>query len=151
MAKQTTLEHQLNELVASWSVLYTKLHNYHWYVNGPTFFTLHTKFEELYTEAALRLDELAERILSRGEKPVATLKEQLAISLVKEATGKEDATKMVATIVKDFTKVKDAAAKTMSAASEAGDDRTEDLLNSVIQSLEKHIWMLNAFLGEAAK
>ena len=151
MAKQPTLEQQLNELVASWSILYTKLHNYHWYVSGPTFFTLHAKFEELYTEAALHLDELAERILSRGEKPVATLKEHLAISLVKEATGKEDASKMVATIVKDFTKVKDAAAKTMDAASAAGDDRTEDLLNGLIQSLEKHIWMLNAFLGEPAK
>ena len=151
MAKQATLEEQLNELVATWSVLYTKLHNYHWYVSGPTFFTLHAKFEELYTEAALHLDELAERILSRGEKPVATLKEQLAISLVDEASGKEDATEMVAAIVQDFTKTKDAAAKTMDTASEAGDDRTEDLLNGLIQSLEKHIWMLNAFLGEPAK
>lgn len=149
--KQLTIEQQLNELVASWSVLYTKLHNYHWYVSGPSFFTLHTKFEELYNEAALHLDDLAERILSRGEKPVATLKEQLVISLVKEATGKEDASKMVATIVKDFTKIQTAAKKTMDAASNAGDDRTEDLLNSMIQSLEKHVWMLNAFLGERAK
>lgn len=150
-AKTVTIEQQLNELVATWSVLYTKLHNYHWYVSGPTFFTLHAKFEELYTEAALHLDELAERVLSRGEKPVATLKEQLAISLVKEATGKENASKMVATIVKDFTKIKDVASKTMEAASETGDDRTEDLLNGMIQSLEKHIWMLNAFLGSNPK
>ena len=150
MAKKK-LNTQLNELVATWSVLYTKLHNYHWYVNGPSFFTLHTKFEELYNEVTLNLDDLAERILSRGEKPVATLKEQLAISLVKEATGKEDASKMVATIVKDFTKIQTAAKSTMDAASEAGDDRTEDLLNGMIQSLEKHVWMLNAFLGERAK
>lgn len=62
----------LNELVATWSVLYTKLHNYHWYVNGSSFFTLHEKFEELYDAVTLNLDEVAERILSTGGKPVAT-------------------------------------------------------------------------------
>lgn len=146
-----TIEKQLNELVASWSILYTKLHNYHWYVSGPTFFTLHAKFEELYTEAALHLDELAERILSRGEKPVATLKEQLKVSLVDEAKGTENASQMVQQIVKDFTTVKEASKKVMDAASEEGDDRTEDLLNGIIQSLEKHVWMLNAFLGDNPK
>lgn len=146
-----TIEKQLNELVASWSILYTKLHNYHWYVSGPTFFTLHAKFEELYTEAALHLDELAERILSRGEKPVATVKEQLHVSLVDEAQGTENASQMVQQIVKDFTTVKEASKKVMDAASEEGDDRTEDLLNGIIQSLEKHVWMLNAFLGDNPK
>ena len=146
-----TIEKQLNELVASWSILYTKLHNYHWYVSGPTFFTLHAKFEELYTEASLHLDELAERILSRGEKPVATLKEQLHVSLVDEAKGTENASQMVQQIVKDFTTVKEASKKVMDAASEEGDDRTEDLLNGIIQSLEKHVWMLNAFLGDNPK
>lgn len=146
-----TIEKQLNELVASWSILYTKLHNYHWYVSGPTFFTLHAKFEELYTETALHLDELAERILSRGEKPVATLKEQLKVSLVDEAKGTENASQMVQQIVKDFTTVKEASKKVMDAASEEGDDRTEDLLNGIIQSLEKHVWMLNAFLGDNPK
>ncbi|OCS82982.1 Dps family protein [Caryophanon tenue] len=146
-----TIEKQLNELVASWSILYTKLHNYHWYVSGPTFFTLHAKFEELYTEAALHLDELAERILSRGEKPVATLKEQLKVSLVDEAKGTENASQMVQQIVKDFTTVKEASKQVMDAASEEGDDRTEDLLNGIIQSLEKHAWMLNAFLGDNPK
>ena len=78
---QKTLDKQLNELVATWSVLYTKLHNYHWYVSGPSFFTLHTKFEELYNEVTLNLDEIAERILSKGGKPVATLKEHLELSM----------------------------------------------------------------------
>lgn len=142
------LDTQLNELVATWSVLYTKLHNYHWYVSGPSFFTLHTKFEELYNEVTLNLDDLAERILSRGGKPVATLGEHLKLSIIEEASGEEAAEEMVEVTVADFKKIMDAVEKGMELASEAGDDRTEDLLNAQYQSLEKHSWMLSAFLGK---
>lgn len=142
------LDTQLNELVATWSVLYTKLHNYHWYVNGLSFFTLHAKFEELYNEVTLNLDEIAERILSRGGKPVATLKEHLQLSLVQEATGTETPEDMVATTIADFQTVMATLKTAMESASEAGDNRTEDLLNANYQSLEKHAWMLNAFLGK---
>ena len=141
------LDTQLNELVATWSVLYTKLHNYHWYVSGPSFFTLHIKFEELYNEVTLNLDVLAERILSRGGKPVATLKEHLDKSIINEASGKETAEEMVANIVEDFQKIMVAIEKGMDLATEEGDDRTEDILNAQFQSLEKHSWMLSAFLG----
>ncbi|MCH7322483.1 DNA starvation/stationary phase protection protein [Solibacillus sp. MA9] len=141
------LNGQLNELVATWSVLYTKLHNYHWYVNGPSFFTLHTKFEELYNEVTINLDDIAERILSKGGKPVATLKEHLELSLIEEATGKESTEEMVESTLADFQTIMKALKKAMETAGEAGDDRTEDLLNATFQSLEKHAWMLNAYLG----
>lgn len=147
MAKKE-LNNQLNELVATWSVLYTKLHNYHWYVNGPSFFTLHTKFEELYNEVTLNLDEIAERILSKGGKPVATLKEHLEIALITEATGKESTEEMVESTIADFKTIMKALKKAMETAADEGDDRTEDLLNANYQSLEKHTWMLNAYLGK---
>lgn len=146
MAKKQ-LNTQLNDLVATWSVMYTKLHNYHWYVNGPSFFTLHTKFEELYNEVTLNLDEIAERILTKGGKPVATLKEHLDLSLIEEASGKEATEEMVSKLIEDFHTIMDALNKAMEAASEEGDDRTEDMLNAQFQSLEKHTWMLNAYLG----
>ncbi|WP_341321116.1 DNA starvation/stationary phase protection protein [Solibacillus sp. FSL H8-0523] len=145
---EAKLNGQLNELVATWSVLYTKLHNYHWYVNGPSFFTLHTKFEELYNEVTLNLDEVAERILSKGGKPIATLKEHLALSLIEEATGKETTEQMVETTIADFETIMKALKQAMETAGEAGDNRTEDLLNATYQSLEKHAWMLNAYLGK---
>ncbi|MER2128600.1 DNA starvation/stationary phase protection protein [Solibacillus sp.] len=145
---EAKLNGQLNELVATWSVLYTKLHNYHWYVNGPSFFTLHTKFEELYNEVTLNLDEVAERILSKGGKPIATLKEHLALSLIEEATGKETTEQMVETTIADFETIMKALKQAMETAGEAGDDRTEDLLNATYQSLEKHAWMLNAYFGK---
>ncbi|MEK5077738.1 DNA starvation/stationary phase protection protein [Solibacillus sp. FSL W7-1436] len=147
MAKKQ-LNTQLNDLVATWSVMYTKLHNYHWYVNGPSFFTLHVKFEELYNEVTLNLDEIAERILTKGGKPVATLKEHLELSLIDEASGKEETEEMVSILIKDFNTIMEALNKAMETASEEGDDRTEDLLNAQFQSLEKHTWMLNAYLGQ---
>lgn len=142
------LNKELNKQVATWSVMYTKLHNYHWYVKGPAFFTLHAKFEELYNEATLHMDEIAERLLTLGGKPTATLKEHLELSVVKEATGKESTEQMVATIVKDFDTIMKSLKKGMDEAAKDEDDMTEDLLNAVYQSIEKHQWMLNAFLGD---
>jgi starvation-inducible DNA-binding protein len=145
------LNKELNKQVATWSVMYTKLHNFHWYVKGPQFFTLHAKFEELYNEATLHMDEIAERLLTLGGKPVATLKEHLELSDVKEATGKESTDQMVNSVVKDFDTIMKSLKKGMDEAAKDEDDMTEDLLNAVYQSIEKHQWMLNAFLGETNK
>jgi starvation-inducible DNA-binding protein len=142
---------ELNTQVSTWSVMYAKLHNYHWYVKGHQFFTLHTKFEELYNEATRHMDEIAERILTLGGNPVATLKEHLEQSVVKEANGTEKADEMVQAIAKDFGEIMKSLKKGMELAAENGDSMTEDLLNATYQSIEKHQWMLNAFLGEDNK
>lgn len=137
----------VNKQIANWNVLYVKLHNYHWYVKGPQFFTLHTKFEELYNEAALHIDELAERLLALGGKPLATMKDYLAVASVHEAKGNEAAEEMVAEIVRDFeTMIKELKAG-MDYAGEIGDETTGDMLLGIHQSLEKHVWMLKSFLG----
>lgn len=142
------LNKELNVQVATWSVAYTKLHNFHWYVKGHQFFTLHVKFEELYNEATLHMDEIAERLLALGGKPVATMKEQLELSVVDEATSKENADEMVQAVVSDYDKIMKSLKKGMELAAKDGDDMTEDLLNAIHQNLEKHSWMLSAFLGE---
>ncbi len=146
-----TLNQELNKQVATWSVMYTKLHNFHWYVKGPQFFTLHAKYEELYNEATLHMDEIAERLLTLGGQPVATLKEHLELSEVEEATGKETTEQMVDSVVKDFATIMKSLKNGMDEAAKDGDDMTEDLLNAVYQSIEKHQWMLNAFLGDTNK
>lgn len=145
------LMEELNIQVSTWSVMYAKLHNYHWYVKGPHFFTLHAKFEELYNEATVLMDEIAERILTLGGKPTATLAEHLEKSVVKEATGSDTADEMVATLVDDYSEIMKSLKKGMEYAAAEGDDMTEDLLNATYQSIEKHQWMLNAFLGEENK
>ncbi|MGX1899768.1 Dps family protein [Thermolongibacillus altinsuensis] len=145
---QNRLIEIVNKQIANWNVLYVKLHNYHWYVKGPQFFTLHTKFEELYNEAALHIDELAERLLALGSKPVATMKECLATASVKEATGNETAEEMVASIIQDFETMIGELKEGMKLAEEANDETTGDMLLGIHQSLEKHVWMLKSFLGK---
>jgi starvation-inducible DNA-binding protein len=138
----------VNKQIANWSVLYIKLHNYHWFVKGPQFFTLHTKFEELYNEASLHIDELAERLLALGGAPVATMKECLQAASVKEATGQETAEEMVSTLVNDFETMISELKEGMKIAEEVGDETTGDMLLGIHQSLEKHVWMLKSFLGK---
>ncbi|MBB5326263.1 starvation-inducible DNA-binding protein [Anoxybacillus tepidamans] len=138
----------VNGQIANWSVLYIKLHNYHWFVKGSQFFTLHTKFEELYNEAALHIDELAERLLALGGAPVATMKECLEKASVKEAVGNETAEEMVGTLVSDFETMIRELKEGMQLADEVGDETTGDMLLGIHQSLEKHVWMLKSFLGK---
>ncbi len=136
----------LNKQIANWSVLFIKLHNYHWYVKGPQFFTLHAKFEELYNEASVHIDELAERLLALKGHPVATMKEFLETSTVKEAPGSQDAEAMVGELVDDFNTLIDELKEGMDAAESLGDETTADMLLAIHQSLEKHNWMLRSFL-----
>ncbi|ASR45449.1 Dps family protein [Paenibacillus kribbensis] len=141
------LHKALNRQVATWSVLYTKLHYFHWYVKGPNFFTLHAKFEELYNEATANLDTIAERLLAIGGRPAATLKEHLQLSAIQESTGEQTAEDMVKSVVADFKTITGELANGMEAADVAHDKATEDLLNGLREAVDKHIWMLSAYLG----
>ncbi|RUT30595.1 DNA starvation/stationary phase protection protein [Paenibacillus zeisoli] len=143
----SALEQQINLQIANWTVLYTKLHHFHWYVKGPNFFTLHEKFEELYTEAAGYMDELAERLLAIGGKPVATLKETLSTASVKEAEGTLSAEQMVTAVVEDYRLMAAQLKEGILAAEEAGDEASADLLLGIQTALDKHIWMLSAYIA----
>ncbi|MGD6816996.1 Dps family protein [Metabacillus sp. 84] len=138
----------VNKQVANWTVLYVKLHSYHWYVTGKDFFTLHEKFEEFYNEAGTNVDELAERLLALEGKPVATMKGCLELSSIQEADGGETAEQMVQQLHTDFTTVADELKEGMDLAAEVGDETTGDMLLAIHQSLEKHNWMLKAYLGK---
>jgi starvation-inducible DNA-binding protein len=135
----------LNRQIANWLVLYVKLHNYHWFVKGQQFFTLHAKFEELYNEAALHIDELAERVLALQGQPVATLQGILATASVQEAAGNESAEQMVSALVNDYTTLISELKDGMRIAEQANDQTTADMLLAIHTQLEKHVWMLSAF------
>ncbi|CAM3442369.1 Dps family protein [Paenibacillus lupini] len=150
MTTKTTqsVQQLLNRQVANWSVLYIKLHNYHWYVKGSQFFTLHVKFQELYEEAALHVDEIAERLLAVKGQPIAKMTDFLEESTIKEASGKETAEQMVDQLIKDFKSIIDELKEGMEIAQEAGDETTADMLLAIHKKLEKHVWMLSAFNGK---
>ncbi|MBT2667423.1 DNA starvation/stationary phase protection protein [Bacillus sp. ISL-4] len=136
----------VNKEIANFSVLYTKIHNYHWFVNGPHFFELHQKLEELYKEVTSNYDELAERLLAIGEKPVATLKEYMELTTIEEATGNENTEDMVQSVISDFEKLSEEFLEIIAVAEEE-DPVTADMLTGMKKSLNKHAWMLRAYLG----
>lgn len=139
----------LNKQISNWSVLYMKLHNYHWNVKGSQFFTLHVKFEEFYNEAGIHVDVIAERLLAIGGNPVATMKDCLEIASVDEANGQETADEMVQSLINDFSLITGELREGMSMAAKMNDETTGDMLLAIHSGLEKHIWMLKAFLGKA--
>ncbi|MFD1955595.1 Dps family protein [Paenibacillus thailandensis] len=145
-AKQT-VQQALNLQVANWSVLYTKLHHYHWYVKGSHFYTLHAKFEELYDAAADYVDELAERLLALNGEPASTMREQLNVATIKEAAGGETAEEMVTQLIRDFKQMSKELSAAIEAADSEGDQPSADMFTGIQASVEKHIWMLAAFVG----
>ena len=142
-----SMETHLNKQLANWSVLYVKLHQFHWYVTGSDFFTLHTKFEEFYDDAGAFVDEIAERILTIGGKPVATMKEYLALTSLEEGCCSCDGKAMVQCLVKDYETIINESRDVMRACDECCDEESSDLFGSKISELEKTIWMLKAYLG----
>lgn len=140
---------QLNDLLANYHIHYQKLRGCHWNVKGSHFFTLHVKFEELYTNAQLTIDELAERILTLGKPPYSTFTDYVKISKLKEINtiGMKD-TDMALAIMDDFSNLIEMEREIMTSTAKAGDDGTNDLINSFMQFKEKNNWMLRSFCGK---
>ncbi len=147
--KVKSIVDQLNELLANYHIHYQKLRGCHWNVKGRSFFSLHAKFEELYTNAVGSIDELAERILTLGKSPVSTYQEYLKISRIKEidTVGKDDIA-LVNAVLEDFSTLIEIEREIMESTSEGNDDGTNDMINSFMQFKEKNTWMLRAFCGK---
>ncbi|WP_054712289.1 Dps family protein [Bacillus sp. JCM 19041] len=147
---QEKIQTVLNKQVANWSVLYVKLHNYHWYVKGPHFFTLHEKFEELYNEAGETVDELAERLLSIKGFPVATMDEFLQHSTIKEGDKTLSPDEMVGDLVRDYETIARELKSGIDVCGSLEDDATEDMLIGLKETIEKHTWMLRAYTKDTS-
>lgn len=141
---------QLNDYLANYHIHYQKLRGAHWNVKGKSFFTLHVKFEELYTNAIATIDELAERILTLGKAPLSTYQDYIDIATIQEINtiGMEDL-KLVEAILEDFTALIEMERKLMEATAASGDDGTNDMINRFMQFKEKNTWMLRAFCGKS--
>lgn len=144
----TKQHEELNKLVANLTVLYTKLHSFHWYVKGTSFYTLHSVFEKYYDYVTESLDEVAERFLAIGGRPVSTLKGSLELATIKEATEKETTNEMVESVLADFNLLIADLSELMEVSEEANDQGTADLALGLKTELQKNVWMLNAYLAK---
>ena len=136
----------LARLLADTYTLYLKTHNYHWNVTGPMFQTLHTMFETQYTELALAVDLIAERIRSLGMRAPGSYQEFGKLTSIKEETGVPDAQQMVRDLVAGQEAVVRTARSVFPMAEKASDEATVDLLTQRLQLHEKTAWMLRSLL-----
>jgi starvation-inducible DNA-binding protein len=136
----------LSRLLADTYTLYLKTHNYHWNVTGPMFNTLHTLFETEYTEYALAVDEIAERIRAIGARAPGSYTEFAELASVKEDRGSPPAMEMIEHLVADQAATAAAARNVVEVAESAGDKATADLGVRRIETHEKNAWMLRSHL-----
>ncbi|MCH7976797.1 MAG: DNA starvation/stationary phase protection protein [Bacteroidetes bacterium] len=137
---------QLSGLLANSYVLYVKTHNYHWNVIGPMFSTLHMLFETQYTELALAVDEIAERIRALGAYAPGSLAAFTELATVREETGHPDAVQMIRNLLSDQEAVVAVAQNVIKAAEVAGDQASADLATRRMDIHQKNAWMLRSHL-----
>jgi starvation-inducible DNA-binding protein len=136
----------LSHLLADSYTLYLKTHNFHWNVTGPMFQTLHTLFETQYTELAIAVDDIAERIRALGFPAPGTYARFAELSTIKEEDGVPDAKSMIKQLVEGQEAVARTARKIFPVVDKASDEPTADLLTQRMQVHEKNAWMLRSLL-----
>ncbi len=146
--KSNKLAEELNVLLANYQLYYQNLRGFHWNIKGPAFFELHLKFEELYDDAVLKIDEIAERILTLGATPLHTFTDYLKRSSVKEAANVSDGEGTVTTTLSNLKTLLEIERKILELSNDAGDEGTNSLMSDYITQQEKTVWMLSAYLGK---
>ncbi len=145
-SKSVELAGKLNVLLANYSIFYQNTRGYHWNIKGQKFFELHLKFEELYNDLLLKIDEVAERILTLGHTPNHNYSEYKKSSKIVESNQVSDGIKAVADIVNSFKIIIALQRELLTLSSETNDEGTNALMSDYIRGQEKLVWMYSAYL-----
>ncbi|RLD28115.1 MAG: DNA starvation/stationary phase protection protein [Bacteroidetes bacterium] len=148
--KNTTklLAEDLNNLLANYQIYYQNLRGIHWNIKGKRFFDLHVKFEELYTDANLKVDEIAERILTLGTTPLHTFEDYISNAKVpvgKNISQDENAVRLIVDSLTELLKIE---RDLLDKSGEANDEGTNAIMSGFITEQEKTVWMMKAWLNE---
>lgn len=141
-----TLVDDLNQLLADYQILYTNVRGYHWNIKGRDFFELHAKFEEIYNDLVLKVDEIAERILTLGGTPVHAFSRYLEMSDLEETLNVSNGAEAVGNILSAYRVLLTKQRQIVKTAAEVDDEGTVSLMSDYISQQEKESWMLNAYL-----
>lgn len=140
------LAEKLNVLLANYQLFYINARGFHWNITGQKFFELHLKFEELYNDAVLKIDEIAERILTLGHTPLHSFTAYTKTASIKEATNVSDGIKAVGEVVKGFKILLEIERDILELSGKANDEGTNALMSDYIREQEKLVWMYSSFL-----
>jgi starvation-inducible DNA-binding protein len=143
--KSQELAEKLNELLANYSIFYQNVRGYHWNIKGDKFFELHMKFEELYNDLLLKIDEVAERILTLGHAPIHRYSDYKKISKIPESSQVNEGTRAVSDILGSFKVIITLQRELLDLSQEANDEGTNAQMSDYIRSQEKLVWMYSAF------
>ncbi|BES73396.1 Dps family protein [Marinobacter nanhaiticus D15-8W] len=146
--KTEQLANDLNDLLSNYQIFYMNVRGYHWNIKGDNFFELHAKFEELYDDLLLKIDEVAERILTLGHRPAHAYSTYIERSDVEERKDVSDGKQAVGFIVESFAKLIRKQRDILNTAGEADDEGTVALMSDYISQQEKTVWMYRSYLGE---
>ncbi|MCF6307139.1 MAG: DNA starvation/stationary phase protection protein [Flavobacteriaceae bacterium] len=144
--KANELSNQLNILLADYQLFYQNVRGLHWNIKGREFFELHLKFEEYYDNAVIKIDEIAERILTLEGEPLHTFTDYLKASEIKEQKGITNGVDGVKIIIDNYKVLIIKERKILSLAAKADDEGTVSLMSDYITETEKTLWMLNSYL-----
>lgn len=144
--KAAKLAVKLNDLLANYQLFYQNLRGLHWNIKGKEFFELHLKFEELYNDAIIKVDEIAERVLTLEAEPLHTFSDYLSTTEIKEEKSVSNGVKGVEIVVKNFATLISKEREILSLAADADDEGTVSLMSDYISQTEKTLWMLNSYL-----
>lgn len=142
------LAKELDRLLADYTVFYQNVRGYHWNIRGRQFFELHAIFEQLYNDLALKIDEVAERMLTLGAKPDHRYTNYAKIARVKESAIVDDGEAAVKDIINTLTTLLQNQRFILSEAQELGDEGTAALMGDYIRENEKLVWMYSAYIAE---
>ncbi len=144
--KAEQLSNRLNQLLADYQIFYQNLRGLHWNIKGKEFFELHLKFEEFYDDAVIKIDEIAERILTLEGEPFHTFSDYLKHSNIDEEKSVTNGIEGVNIVVKNFSTIISLEREILSLAGDADDEGTVSLMSDYISQTEKTLWMLNSYL-----
>lgn len=144
--KAAVLSLKLNQLLSDYQLFYQNLRGFHWNIKGKEFFELHLKFEELYNDAVIKVDEIAERILTLEGEPMHTFTDYLETSNIKEEKGVTNGVQGITVVVKNFSTIISLEREILGLAGDANDEGTASLMSDYISQTEKTLWMLNSYL-----
>ncbi len=146
--KSAELADKLNKLRANYSIFYQNTRGYHWNIKGEKFFELHLKFEELYNDLFIKIDEVAERILTLGYSPKHRYSDYINASIVSESKEVSDGIKAVGEILSSFKIIIPIQRELLTLSAEASDEGTNALMSDYIRAQEKLVWMYSAFVNK---
>jgi starvation-inducible DNA-binding protein len=142
------LAEKLNDLLSNYSVFYINLRGFHWNIRGDKFFELHLKFEELYNDVILKIDEIAERILTLGHRPRHAYSVYIQHSEIKEIKDVTDSKECIMHILNGFQTILIKQRELLEISGQADDEGTNALMSDYIREQEKLVWMYNSYLGK---